>query len=59
MQHLPGYLHSLLIGMRMLHLPSLPYSFFSIFIYLRHIYKKQICANPFKSVQSKIRVPDR
>ena len=59
MQHLPSYLHSQLIGMQMWHLPSLPYSFFSIFTYLRHIYKEQICANPLKSVHSKIRVPDR
>ena len=47
MQHLPNYLHSLLIGMRMWHLPSLPYYFFSTFTYFRHISKEQICANPF------------
>ena len=47
MQHLPSYLHSLHIGMQMWHLPSLPCNIFSLFTYLRHIYKEQICANPF------------
>ena len=46
MHHLPSYSHSLHTGMQMWHLPSLPYSFFSIFTYLRHIYKEQIRANP-------------
>ena len=47
MPHLPSYLHPLSFGMQMWHLPSLSYVYFSVFTYLRHICKEQICANPF------------
>ena len=36
-------------GMQMCHLPSLPHIYSSVFTFLRHIYKEQICANPFFS----------
>ena len=47
MPHSPSYLHPLFFGMQMWHLPSLSYVYSSVFTYLRHICKEQICANPF------------
>ena len=38
-------------GMQMCHLPSLPHIYSSGFTFLRHIYKEQICANPFFFLQ--------
>ena len=45
--HLPRYLHSLLFGMQMWHLPSLPPYLLHGFTFLRHVCKEKICANPF------------
>ena len=35
----------------MCHLPSLPHIYSSVFTFLRHIYKEQICVNPFFFLQ--------
>ena len=38
-------------GMQMCHLPSLPHIYSSVFTFLRHIYKEQICTNPLFFLQ--------
>ena len=45
--HLPPYLQSCEFGMQMWHLSSLFWICSSVFAFLRHVCREQICANPF------------